>query len=69
MAKHAMKPHFGTQGQSQKMRMGPVNIEGGGAPGQKTSSRNKPCKPQHGAQGQDKAGKVSKGGGPKTGLY
>ena len=63
------KPHYATQGQSTKMRMGVTNVKGGGAPGQKTGGQNKACKPQYGAQGQKKAGGASKGGGPKKGLY
>ena len=63
------KPHHGTQGQTTKHRKGPVNVKGGGAPGQSTKGQNKPCKPHFGTQGQNKAGGASKGGGPKRGLY
>jgi hypothetical protein len=56
------KPHFSTQGQSTKARMGPKNKKQGGAPGQNTSSRNRPCKPHFGTQGQEKAGGASGGG-------
>ena len=63
------KPHHGTKGQSTSMRMGVKNKAGGGAPGQSTSSQNKPCKPHMGSQGQDQAGGVSRGGGPKAKVY
>lgn len=50
------KPHFKTAGQSTKCRKGPVNVKGGGAPGQSLSKKNRPVKPHFGTQGQKKAG-------------
>ena len=62
MAKHAMKPQYGAQGQTQKGRMAEMNDYEGGAPGQKTTgTQNKPVKPQDGAQGQEEAGKLRYG--------
>lgn len=59
-----MKPHYGTKGQSTKCRKGPMNREGGGAPGQSMSKKNRPVKPHMGTQRQKKAGGASKGGSP-----
>jgi hypothetical protein len=63
-----IKPAAATQGQPQSTKTSTSgNISGGGAPGQSMSSRNKPCKPAAGAQGQRKAGGAN--GHAGTGSY
>ena len=51
------KPHYSTEGQPTKTKTSMEgNVSGGGAMGQNYPTRNKPCKPPMGAQGQRLAG-------------